>query len=128
MRDSLMTYLEENDLFAKEQHGFVKRKSCATNLLETVDLVAKSLSDGLAVNVVYLDFLKAFDMVPHKRLLHKLNGLGLKKELINWFGSFLSDRRQRVVLGETVSEWKADETQHEQMQSNVFWWVKHIED
>ena len=58
------------------------------------------------VDVIYLDFLKAFDMVPHRRLLKKLRGYGVKDELLGWFESFLIGRRQRVVLGETVSSWK----------------------
>ncbi len=49
--------------------AFVKRKACVTNLLETMDLVTKSLSTGIPVDVVYFDFFKAFDMVPHKRLI-----------------------------------------------------------
>ena len=106
VRDMLMKYLDDNKLFTKEQHGFISKKSCATNLIETLDIVTKSLSNGLTVNMVYIDFLKAFDMVPHKRLLHKIKGYGVKNDLLNWFESFLSGRRQRVVLGETISEWK----------------------
>jgi hypothetical protein len=56
-----MSYLEREELIAKEQHGFVKPKACVTNLLETMDLLAKSLSTGIPVDVVYLGFLKAFD-------------------------------------------------------------------
>jgi hypothetical protein len=86
--------------------GFVKRKACVTNLLETMDLVTKSLSEGIPVDVVYLDFLKAFDMVPHRRLILKLSRYGVRSDLLAWFESYLFGRRQRVVLGSTVSEWK----------------------
>jgi ribonuclease P/MRP protein subunit RPP40 len=56
--------------------------------------------------VVYLDFLKAFDMVPHRRLVHKLKGFGMRMDLLSWFESFLSNRRQRVVLGDVISSWR----------------------
>ena len=105
VRDALMRYLESEGLIAKEQHGFVNKKSCTSNLLETLDLVTKELSEGNSVEVVYLDFLKAFDMVPHRRLLLKLKGYGLKDDLLKWLESFLSGRKQRVVLGETASDW-----------------------
>ena len=107
MREGLEEYLEREKLLTKEQHGFVKRKACVTNLLETLDIVTKAFLEGLAVNVVYLDFLKAFDMVPHHRLLHKMKGYGIKEDMLRWFESFLVRRRQRVVLGESVSEWKS---------------------
>lgn len=57
MRVRLAKYIEEKDLFYKDQHGFVKGNSCATNLLETLDIATKALSKGKAANVVYLDFL-----------------------------------------------------------------------
>ena len=73
--------MELEGLIAKEQHGFVRKKACVTNLLETLDTITKSLSEGLLVDVVYLDFLKAFDMVPHRRLIHKLKGYGVRDDL-----------------------------------------------
>jgi len=106
IRDGLMEYLLSEGLIANEQHGFVKGKACVTNLLETLDLITRALCDGHAVDVLYLDFLKAFDMVLHRRLIHKLKGYGLRENLLCWFRSFLNGRRQRVVLGDTVSEWK----------------------
>lgn len=107
IRDRIAKYLEAENLLSTSQHGFVKGRSCTTNLLETLDVVTKSLADGYAVNLIYLDFLKAFDMVPHRRLLLKLKGYGFKTDLLNWLESFLSNRRQRVVLGDSVSEWKS---------------------
>ena len=105
VREGFIKYLDREGLISKAQHGFVKNKTCTTNLLETLDIVTKSLSDGHQVDMVYLDFLKAFDMVPHRRLIHKLKGYGLRSDLLGWFESFLSNRRQRVVLGETYSTW-----------------------
>ena len=62
----------KNNLLAKEQYGFVKRKSCTTNLLEKLDFISSSLENGIPVDVILLDFAKAFNTVPHRRLVAKL--------------------------------------------------------
>ena len=64
-----------------------------TNILSYLETLTKLLDDGHAVDVLYLDFVKAFDKVPHSRLLAKCRGLGLGGRLLNWIG-----RQQRVTL------------------------------
>jgi len=64
------------------------------------------LNTGLSVDTVYLDFEKAFDRVPHKRLLKKLESIGIDGNLLSWSQSFLSNRKQRVIMGDHVSLWK----------------------
>jgi hypothetical protein len=76
-----------------------------TNLLETIDSVTSELADGQPVDLVYLDFAKAFNTVPHKRLLLKLKAYGLDEQLCAWMEDFLRDRKKRVVMGECESEW-----------------------
>ena len=76
-----------------------------TNLLETLDLISSKLAAGECVDLVFLDFLKAFDTVPHRRLLKKLRSYGVSGKLYEWFKSFLFNRRQRVILGDCVSDW-----------------------
>jgi hypothetical protein len=105
IRDKFMEFLIKNNLIAEEQHGFVRKKGCVTNLLETLDYVSSMLAEGLSIDIIFLDFLKAFDMVAHLRLLLKLEAYGVHGSLLEWFKSFLFNRRQRVVLGEWVSEW-----------------------
>jgi hypothetical protein len=83
----------------------VKHKSCTTNLLEIVDIITKALNQKYSIDVVYLDFAKAFDTVPHKRLLRKLEGYVIGGKLLGLIKSFLSNRRQRVRQGEIMSEW-----------------------
>ena len=102
-RDVIMNHLIRNELIASEQHGFVRKKASTTNLLETLNIITKALSSGLNVDAIYLDFAKAFDTVPHKRLLEKLKAFGLNKKICCWIEAFLS--QQRVVLGEYVSNW-----------------------
>ena len=107
IKDEIMSHLLINNLIRTEQHGFVPRKSCETNLLETVDFATKHMSEKCPVDIVFLDFAKAFDKVPHKRLLAKLESLGIDGQLLCWLREFLSERQQRVVLGEPVSEWES---------------------
>ena len=57
------------------------------------------------MDVLYLDFAKAFDKVPHQRLIHKLAQYGIQNKMLNWIKAFLSNRRQRVVLGDSISSW-----------------------
>ena len=61
-----------NEVFHGSQHGFIKKRSCATQLLEVLDYWTSILDDGYSMNIIYLDFAKAFDSVPHERLLSKL--------------------------------------------------------
>ena len=105
IRHRLEIFLYKFKLLAKQQHGFVKNKSCTTNLLETLDFISASLENGTPVDVVLLDFAKAFDTVPHKRLLLKLTAYGISGLTLQWIESFLKNRKQRVVLGEYVSFW-----------------------
>ena len=95
----------EDDLFTNHQHGFIKTKSCVTQLLETIEKWTELLDQGYSVDVIYLDFQKAFDSVPHQRLLKKIYGYGIRGNLYNWIEDFLTHRRQRVVMNSAKSEW-----------------------
>ena len=89
------------------QHGFLKAKSCLTNLLCFLEEITKWVDDGSPVDVIYLDFQKAFDKVPHQRLISKLKSHGMGNYIINWIEQWLTDRRQRVVVDGEVSSWKS---------------------
>jgi len=105
VRDAIMCHLEQGQLITPEQHGFVPHKACVTNLLESMDVITSELNHGAAIDVIFLDFAKAFDRVPHERLLLKLELLGLGGALLTWLRSFLRGREQRVVLGSSCSDW-----------------------
>ena len=87
-----------NNNISDQQHGFVKDKSCLTNLLETMDCIISILESGAPVDLIYLDFSKAFDRVPHFRLLSKLENLGIKGKLLNVVKDFLTNRKFRVSV------------------------------
>jgi len=77
-----------------------------TNLLERQQFVSGLLNENKSVDVLYTDFEKAFDKVSHKKLLIKLHAYGIRESLLASIKSFLSNRRQRVVMGEIVSDWR----------------------
>ena len=106
MRDRITSHLERHKLISPSQHGFVHKKSCVTNLLECQQVVSGLLNENKSVDVLYTDFEKAFDKVSHKKLLIKLYAYGIRESLLAWIKSFLSNRRQRVVMGEIVSDWR----------------------
>ena len=106
IRNALVYHMTQNNLFSKAQHGFISGKSCITQLLEFVEDVSRAIDDGEDVDVIYLDFKKAFDKVPHERLLRKLHGYGIRGKVYSWIKEFLSNRRQRVVVNGQYSDWK----------------------
>ena len=106
LKDKIVTHLNKYDLINKSQHGFMKNKSCTTNLLEFLEIVTQAVDNGEAVDLVYLDFAKAFDKVPKMRLLEKLWKHGVQGKLFDWIKSWLSNRRQRVVLNGSESMWE----------------------
>ena len=69
--------------------------------------ITKWVDEGSPVDVIYLDFQKAFDKVPHQRLILKLKSLGMENSIINWIEQWLTDRKQKVVVDGEVSSWKS---------------------
>jgi hypothetical protein len=104
IKDKLMAHLIDNNLIKDTQHGFMPGKSCATNLTLFMDTVTKAVDEGKAVDIVYLDFAKAFDKVPKQRLLKKLRAKGVDEQVTNWIENWLSDRTQSVSIQEERSE------------------------
>jgi hypothetical protein len=104
IRDAILKHLKDNDLISDNQHGFVKGRSCTTQLLEVLDIWTDILDQGDCIDAIYLDFQKAFDMVPHKRLISKLKFYGIDGNILKWLESFLTNRRQRVIVAGEKSE------------------------
>lgn len=99
-----MSHLSDNNLLTNQQHGFRSKKACSTNLLESMDYCTKTLSINQWLDIIFLDFAKAFDKVSHRRLLHKLSVYGITGKLATWIAAFLKDRKQRVILGKHFSQ------------------------
>ena len=98
VRASIVDHFEQNNLISKDQHGFVKGRSCVTHLLEVMDDWTTALEEGSSIDVIYMDFKKAFDSVPHSRLISKLNALGVQGRILKWTAAFLTGRSQRVQV------------------------------
>ena len=88
------------------QHGFVEGKSCLSNLLETLQNIITILESGDPVDLIYLDFQKAFDKVVHERLLLKLQAYGITGQVYDIIRSFLTGRTMAVRVGDHVSSWE----------------------
>ena len=93
-----MAHLEERELLNGSQHGFRRNRSWLTNLLEFFDEVVNAVDNCKAYDVIYLNFQKAFDTVPHVRLLEKLRDHGVRGNLLTWIRNWLNDSQQRVVI------------------------------
>ena len=105
IKDKLVNYLERNHLIGNSQHGFRHGRSCLTDLLDFFGEVISTYDEYKAVDVVYLDFQKAFDKVPHQRLLLKIQSLGIGGNVIEWLRAWLIGRKQRVSVNNTKSDW-----------------------
>ena len=107
IKDHMVDFFVRRKLLNSSQHGFLKARSCVTNMLCFLEEITKWIDEGSPVDIIYLDFQKAFDKVPHQRLLLKLKAHGIGDGLIDWIEQWLTDRRQRVVVGGEVSNWKS---------------------
>ena len=106
VKDCVLKHLLDNDLLKLSQHGFLPNRSCITNLLSFLEDVSLSLDSGHCIDVIYLDFQKAFDKVPLGRLMVKLRQLGIQGRCADWINSWLNDRSQRIVVNGKFSSWK----------------------
>ena len=90
--NNIMDHLSTYQILSNCQHGFRARRSCETQLITTIQDLAKILSEGKQIDAVLLDFSKAFDKVPHQRLLLKLKLYGIRDNTLQWIQHFLKDR------------------------------------
>ena len=96
MRDKAVGHMESNHLLSKKQHGFVPLKNCMTNPLLCMEDWTNYIEDGHPIDIIYTDFAKAFDRVPHQGLLQKIKNLGIVG---------LSERIQQVRVDQGFSSW-----------------------
>jgi len=82
--EAIIKQVEEKKVIRSSQHGFTKRKSCLTNLIAFYDDMTVCVDEERAVDVVYLDFSKAFDKVSHNILLGKLRKCGMNEWSVKW--------------------------------------------
>ena len=93
-------------LIHDNQHGFLKNKSCVSNLACYTDFISKTFDMKSQTHSIYTDFQRAFDVVPHELLLLKISRkFGIEGNALNWFNSYLNARQQRVVINGSHSNW-----------------------
>jgi hypothetical protein len=103
LKNNIMDHLLKNKLIRPSQHGFMPGKSCASNLTVFLDRATKAVDEGKSVDIFYLDFAKAFDKVPRRRLIAKLQAKGLRPDVTAWISDWLTGRTQRVTVGGSQS-------------------------
>ena len=106
VRKEIVDHLERNEVISDVQHSFLQGKSCQTQLLTVIEEWTKWIEERKPFDCLYFDYRKAFDSVPHIRLMRKIESCGITGEVQRWIKSFLQGRRQRVRVGEAVSGWK----------------------
>jgi len=102
---ALTGHVKDKQGIRPSQHGFVTGRSCLTNMISFYDQVTHLVEEGKAVDVIYLDFSKAFDTVPHSILLEKSAAHGLDGCTLCWIKNWLNGRVQRVLVNGFKSSW-----------------------
>ena len=103
--NKIKPFLSRTGLIKPCQHGFQDKASCISQLLECMEEWTTSFDRKTSTDIIYLDFAKAFDTVPHERLLAKLHAMGIQGNLLKWLRTFLTCRYQRVQLRNGGSSW-----------------------
>eukprot|EP00794_Sanderia_malayensis_P006479 gene6479-7218_t len=101
----IMNHCDKEQIIVDEQHGFRSKRSCETQLITALEDIARKRNMGSNVDILILDFSKAFDTVPHGRLMSKLDHYGIKRstDIGRWISAWLWDRNQQVVVDGEVS-------------------------
>ena len=124
-----MKHLENNKILTNLNHGFRSGYSCETQLITTLNDFLKGHDQGHQVDVAILDFSKAFDTVPHDKLLHKLHQYGIKGTLHSWLTNFLTTRKMKTIVeGEHSQETSVDSGVHQGTVLGPIMFLCHIND
>ena len=105
IREHVIGHMKSNKLFSSKQYGFISGRSTTLQLLQVMNIWTEALDQGHHIDAIYMDFMKAFDTVPHRRLLSKLGAHGVSNPILGWIKSFLTDRKQQVQVNGSTSEW-----------------------
>ena len=98
IKEAVLKHMVENNLLSPKQFGFISGRSTVTQLLKYLNKCVDILVSGGVVDAIYLDFAKAFDTVPHSRLLGKLRSYGINGNVLKWIEAFLRGRTQVVKV------------------------------
>ena len=107
VKEQIIAHMMENKLFSTRQFGFLPGRSTVLQLIKVIDKWTEIIDNKGRIDVAFCDFMKAFDKVPHKRLILKLKMYKIGNAFTDWIIDFLKDRKQRVRVGDTFSDWKS---------------------
>ena len=99
----IMKHNDTNKFLCSNQHGFRKKRSCTSQLVNIIDSLSSNLDLCIQTDVVFLDLAKAFDKVNHKCLLRKIDNYGIRNNIYYWIESFLGNRTQQVQVEGALS-------------------------
>ena len=105
LTEDMYDHLSRNHLITSAQYGFIKGRSTELQLLNCSCDWVNAIDTKCFADTVYIDLAKAFDTVSHKKLLHKLQKYGITGNILQWFSSYLNNRKQRVKLSNTFSSY-----------------------
>ena len=98
IRDHIVEHMMANNIFSKQQFGVNKGRSTVLQLLNVMDSWTMALDNGFSIDSIYLDFMKAFDTVPHNRLIYKLRMNGISPSIFRWIEGFLTGHKQQLCV------------------------------
>ena len=103
--DFIIKHLRKNKLLSKSQYGFISKRSASLQLLTVLEIWCNILDESGILDDINMDFQKAFDQVAHKRLLGKIESHGIIGDVLLWIKEFLNNRKQKVNINGSSSEW-----------------------
>ena len=106
MHNRILGFLDKNELLCDTQYGFRPGRSCEQALLNANNHILDALSKKQIALLLLIDFSKAFDVVEHSILLHKLQHYGIRGPALNWLETYLSERKQFVSIDSVNSSLK----------------------
>ena len=104
LASNIKSHGEHNNILFPLQHGFIRGRSCETQVIQFIDYLTSNLEEGQQTNILIMDFVKAFDKVDQSLLTHKLHHYGIRGEVYTWIKNWLKDRTQSVVVEVEKSE------------------------
>ena len=106
IRDNITVHVNDNYLFSITQLGFIKGRSIVFQLLKILNSYTETPDIGGCLDVIYCDFMKAFDKVRHARLIKKLQSYGIKGNILNWDTDLLAQISHRIKVNNIFSNWQ----------------------